>query len=165
MMMWYLVMIEAVISIVMNADAYGSIYADQFLPRQQQTSLHPSTTKRAARSTSSGGVYEGTPSTIDPDLPVTAVGPSVHFTISDPSSYLYFNDERVRFDPTEVHLEEGKLRYLPASIYHMCLSYLSTYLLVLSTYLPIMISTCLLYLPPTYLSNYLSYLSTYYLSF
>ena len=58
------------------------------------------------------GVYEGTPSTIidlDIDLPVTAVRPSVHFTISDPSSYLYFNEERVRFDPSEVHLEEGKL--------------------------------------------------------
>jgi hypothetical protein len=119
---------------LMNDDAYDTIYADQFLPRQQQqTSLHPSTTKRAARSTRSGGIYEGTLSTIDPDLSVTAVEPSVHFTISDPSSYLYFNDERVRFDPTEVHLEEGKLRYLPAyllclSIYHMISTYPPTYL-------------------------------------
>jgi len=131
------VIIAVEISIVMNDDAYDTIYADQFLPRQQQTSLHPSTTKRAARSTRSGGIYERTLSTIDPDLSVTAVEPSVHFTISDPSSYLYFNDERVRFDPTEVHLEEGKLRYLP------------TYLLCLSTYH--MISTY----PPTYLSIHL----------
>lgn len=96
-----------------RADAYGTIYADQFLPRQhQQTPLHPGTDKRALRSIHSMGVYEGTPSTIidlDIDLPVTAVRPSVHFTISDPSSYLYFNEERVRFDPSEVHLEEGKL--------------------------------------------------------
>ena len=136
---------------MMRDDAYDTIYADQFLPRQQQTSLHPSTTKRAARSTRSGGVYEGTLSTIDPDLPVTAVEPSVHFTISDPSSYLYFNDERVRFDPTEVHLEEGKLRYLPA--YLLCLSIDHIYLPIISIY------------PPTYLSTYqstqLSYLSTH----
>ena len=95
-----------------RADANDTIYADQLLPRQhQQTPLHPSTDKRAMRSTRSMGVYEGTPSTIiDLDLPVTAVlRPSVHFTISDPSSYLYFNEERVRFDPSEVHLEEGKL--------------------------------------------------------
>ena len=132
---------------MMNADAYDTIYADQFLPRQQQTPLHPSTTKRAARSTRSGGVYERTLSTIDPDLPVTA--PSVHFTISDPSSYLYFNDERVRFDPSEVHLEEGKLRYLPAylsiylSTYYVYLPIISIYLsydIYLSTHLPIYLS-------------------------
>ena len=134
---------------MMNADAYDTIYSDQFLPRQQQTPLHPSTTKRAAKSTRSGGVYEGTLSTIDPDLPVTAVGPSVHFTISDPSSYLYFNDERVRFDPSEVHLEEGKLRYLPAylsiylSTYYVYLPIISIYLsydIYLSTHLPIYLS-------------------------
>ena len=132
---------------MMNADAYDTIYSDQFLPRQQQTPLHPSTTKRAAKSTRSGGVYEGTLSTIDPDLPVTA--PSVHFTISDPSSYLYFNDERVRFDPSEVHLEEGKLRYLPAylsiylSTYYVYLPIISIYLsydIYLSTHLPIYLS-------------------------
>lgn len=133
---------------MMNANAYGTIYADQFLPRQQQTSLHPSTTKRAARSTRSEGVYEGTPSAIDPDLPVTAVGPSVHFTISDPSSYLYFNDERVRFDPSEVHLEEGKLRYLPTYLpaYLLCLSIISIYLSYLSTY-HIYLPTYHIYLP------------------
>ena len=138
----------------MNADDYDTIYADQFLPRQQQTPLHPSTTKRAARSTRSGGVYERTLSTIDPDLSVTAAGPSVHFTISDPSSYLYFNDERVRFDPSEVHLEEGRRRYLPA--YLLCLSIISIY----HIYLP----NIYIY-PPTYLPTYqstqLSYLSTH----
>jgi len=34
--------------------------------------------------------------------------PHVHFTISDPSSYLYFNDQRVRFDPSiEQLMNEG----------------------------------------------------------